>query len=80
MFHTIVPAMFSESPSSRLVQSVPGDDQSQTSTKLISTEDVRAIKEVFPSIADDTIQTLLEAHDGNRDEVTSELLRMTNET
>ncbi|KAF5399802.1 Toll-interacting protein [Paragonimus heterotremus] len=49
-------------------------------SRPIVAEDVQAIKEVFPSIADDTIQTLLESHDGNRDEVTSELLRMTTET
>lgn len=75
-----ISAMSSQPPSLRLVQSVHGADQSQTPAKTISEEDVHAIKEVFPSIADDTIQTLLEAHDGNRDEVTSELLRMTNET
>ncbi|TGZ66597.1 hypothetical protein CRM22_005237 [Opisthorchis felineus] len=52
----------------------------QQPTRPITAEDIQAIKEVFPSIQDDTIQTLLESHDGNRDEVTSELLRMTNET
>ncbi|GAA30772.2 toll-interacting protein [Clonorchis sinensis] len=61
------------------VPSVVAQGQQQP-TRPITAEDIQAIKEVFPSIQDDTIQTLLESHDGNRDEVTSELLRMTNET
>ncbi|KER28628.1 hypothetical protein T265_04580 [Opisthorchis viverrini] len=61
------------------VPSVTAQGQQQTA-RPITAEDIQAIKEVFPSIQDDTIQTLLESHDGNRDEVTSELLRMTNET
>ncbi|TPP39763.1 Toll-interacting protein B [Fasciola gigantica] len=74
-----VPAVFAQPPP-RPAQPIQSANTMQTPAKPISSEDVLAIKEVFPSIADDTIQTLLETHDGNRDEVTSELLRMTNET
>ncbi|CAH8636113.1 unnamed protein product [Schistosoma intercalatum] len=48
--------------------------------KPISTEDVQSIHEIFPSVEDDTIHSLLTTHHGNREVVINELLRMTSET
>lgn len=72
-----VPQVTANPPSQQSAEPPPS---ALAPTPSITTEDVQAIKEVFPSIADDTILALLETHQGNRDEVTSELLRMTTET
>ncbi|KAK4467555.1 hypothetical protein MN116_008875 [Schistosoma mekongi] len=48
--------------------------------KPISTEEVQSIHEIFPSVEEDTIRSLLATHHGNREVVISELLRMTSET
>ncbi|CAL8076499.1 unnamed protein product [Calicophoron daubneyi] len=69
----VAPMSIAESP-------VPAWRGTSSSPKQISVEDVQAVKEIFPSVENDTIQSLLELHNGNREVVTSELLRMTNET
>nr|CAH8870308.1 unnamed protein product [Trichobilharzia regenti] len=42
--------------------------------KPISSEDIQAVREIFPSVEDDTIRSLLVTHHGNRELVISELL------
>ncbi|CAH8667333.1 unnamed protein product [Heterobilharzia americana] len=49
-------------------------------SKPISSEDIQAVREIFTSVEDDTIRSLLTTHHGNREMVINELLRMTNET
>nr|AAW25785.1 SJCHGC01358 protein [Schistosoma japonicum] len=46
----------------------------QVLPKPISTEEVQSIHEIFPSVEEDTIRSLLATHHGNREIVISELL------